>query len=213
VAFDDPASPASLASGTAVQRLARWRANTEQEEERDRRQRPSDPRAPWSGTWWSTPPSDLSRTTRDLGALGPVGLWAVEDSFGWDHATVRSVVVPGDAHVYEVDGPDAWADLCRRFPLEVTASRRHDWYRATGASGRWVIPDWSRAVEDFGAVHLTVDGYLQTAGRAVAVTADTSAVLAGWNPDETYWLTDPAPVTVAERPWARRNDTWVEDLP
>jgi len=213
VIFDDPASPTTPVARTD-EALSRWRAKTVQEETRAQRERPADPRAAWSGTWWSTPPRDLTRTTRRVGALGPVGLWLVEDAFNWDHATVSPVTVPADANMYEVDGPEAWSQLCRRFPLEVTASRRHDWYRTTGVADRWVIPDWSRAADEFDAVHLTAAGYLTTAGRPVAVTEDTSSVLAGWNPDETYWLTDVAPATEAERPWVRRDgDTWSEDLP
>ena len=105
-------------------------------------------------------------------------------------AAVQKVHVPHDARAYEIDSPEAWADLCRRYPWEVTASRRHDWYRTTGRSGRWVIPDWSRAAQDIDAIHLTVIGYLTTAGRAVPVDDERMTVLAGWDPDQTYWLTD-----------------------
>lgn len=212
VAFDDEASPTSAASGTAAEHLAHWRSEIEQSEIRARQERPSDPRANLSGTWWSTPPRDLTQTTRSLGALGPLGLRLVEDAFGWARATVRPVEVPGDADVYEVDGPESWAQLCRRYPFEVTASGRHDWFRTTGVAGTWVVPDWSRAAEEFDAIHLTVAGYLETAGRAVAVTDDTSSVLAGWDPDQTYWLTDVASATGAERGWVRRDDdTWSEE--
>lgn len=211
VVFDDEGSPTPSVSGTAAEHLARWRLDSEQSEIRARRERPSDPRANFSGAWWSTPPRELTRTTRSLGVAGPLGLQLVEDAFGWDRATVRPVEVPGDANVYEVDGPESWAQLCRRYPLDVTASRRHDWFRTTGAADAWVVPDWSRAAEDFDAIHLTVAGYLQTAGRAVAVTDDASCVLAGWNPDETYWLTDVALAPRAEREWVRRDDgTWRE---
>ena len=127
---------------------------------------------------------------------------------------MRSIDVPAEASVYEVDGPDAWSELCRRFPLEVTASRRHDWFRTTGAADRWVIPDWVRVADEFDAVHVTAAGYLTTAGRPVAVEEDASSVLAGWNPDETYWLTDPPPATEARQRWQRLDDdTWQEDPP
>jgi hypothetical protein len=40
-------------------------------------------------------------------------------------------------------------------------------------------------------VHLSVAGYLTTAPRALPLAADGAAtVLAGWNPDQTWWLTD-----------------------
>lgn len=211
VVFDDPASRTPIAQA-ATRTLSRWRDGAVEEEARALRERPADPRAAWSGTWWSTPPRDLTRTTRRLGAHGPVGLWLVEDAYDWERATVRSIDVPGGASVYEVDGPEAWSELCRRFPLEVTASRRHDWFRTTGAADRWVIPDWVRVAEEFDAVHVTTAGYLTTAGRPVAVVeGDISSVLAGWNPDETYWLTDPPPATEPHQRWHRLDDTWQVD--
>lgn len=199
---DGPAPP----SEPVAERLARWRQETAAEEARAARERPHDPSVSWSGTWWSTPPSDLRRTTRELTGLGPAGLWLVEDSGGWDEATTRAVTVPHDVTVYEVDGPQSWAELCRRYPLEVTASRRHDWYRTTGQDSRWVQPDWSRAADDLDGVHLTVAGYLTTAGRAIPVTEDLSTVLAGWNPDETFWLTDRVTLRCEGRSWTRDDE-------
>ncbi|WP_434613259.1 hypothetical protein [Arthrobacter sp. A5] len=89
------------------------------------------------GTWWWRPPSSLTQSTRALDGRGPVGLWPVEDSFGWQGATAEQIIVPFGARIYEIDGPEACAELDRRYPLEVTASRRHDWYRTTGRDGCW----------------------------------------------------------------------------
>ena len=209
VVFDDAATPPDQAAHTV---LSHWRDRARAEEAGARTDRPADPRASVSGTWWSTPPHDLTRTTRHLGADGPVGLRLVEDAYTWDRAVVRPVTVPAGANVYEVDGPQAWSELCGRFPLEVTASRRHDWFRTTGATDRWVIPDWVRVAEQFDAVHVSTVGYLRTAGRAVTVAAGTSTVLAGWNPDETYWLTDPPPGSGEHQRWRRLDEgTWRED--
>ncbi|MEO7124431.1 MAG: hypothetical protein ABI400_15220 [Lacisediminihabitans sp.] len=55
---------------------------------------------------------------------------------------------------------------------------------------------------DYDAVHLTVLGYLTTAGRALPVR-DSHTVLAGWNPDETYWLTDVLAESGAPSEWRR----------
>lgn len=91
----------------------------------------------------------------------------------------------------ELTGPDDWAELVGRHPLPVTASRRHDWYRTTGQDAAWLIPDWSSVAAEFDAVHLTVDGYLATAGRAVPVPGTAArTVLAGAAPDATWWLAD-----------------------
>ena len=207
VAFDDPQSTPSDEAADVV--LSRWRDRAREEEARAQRDRPADPRANVSGTWWSTPPHELMRTTRRHGGDGPVGLRLVEDAWNWEWASVRAVDVPAEWNTYEVDGARAWSELCRRFPLEVTASRRHDWFRTTGGTNRWVAPDWVRVADQFDAVHLTTAGYLSTAGRSVPVHADTSSVLAGWNPDETYWLTDPPTAAEAEAErWDRIHDGW-----
>lgn len=61
------------------------------------------------------------------------------------------------------------------------------WRETTGRDGRWWLPDWPAVAEDFDAVHVTVVGYLATAGWAVP-TADGATVLAGWGPGRTCWL-------------------------
>ncbi|MFE7417910.1 hypothetical protein [Rhodococcus sp. NPDC057529] len=176
------------AGSTTAEMLRDYRDRTAAEEVRAERDRPADPSANWSGWWWSTPPTRCS--SRRLFDRTPAGLWFVEDSMGWERAITRRVNIPAGARVYEVDGAQAWAELCRQFPVEVTAQKRHDWYRTTGRSGRWVIPDWPRLSERYEGVHLTVAGYLAAAGTAIAVDADTASVIAGWAPDHTYWLTD-----------------------
>ena len=157
-----------------------------------RRRRPA--AAAVSGAWWSTPPHGLLTTTAAAGEHGPIGLWAVEDSFGWERASVSAVPTPGSAAVAVIDGPDDWAALCRRASIDVsTTTRRHDWFRATGVDGDWVLPDWVELAEEFDAVHLTVRGWLATGGLAIPVGAGTASVVAGWTPDTTVWLRDPAP--------------------
>ncbi|NHB85872.1 hypothetical protein G7085_18525 [Tessaracoccus sp. HDW20] len=96
-----------------------------------------------SGFWWSRPPHWLRPSTRLVDGV-PVGMRLVEDAFGWRRATATRLQVAESARVYEVDSAAAWAGLCREFPLEVTAQRRHDWYRTTGREGRWVVADWGR---------------------------------------------------------------------
>lgn len=197
----------------APQTLDSWREDQVREEAAASRTRPSDPRANWSGIWWSNPPHHVTRTTRALEGRGPVGLWLVEDSLGWEEATVHQVEPPAVARVYEIDGQDAWAHLCERYPLEVSASRRHDWYRTTGRAGRWVIPDWSEVAEDFDAVHLSVSGYLATAGHAVPVTPDIATVLAGWGPDQTCWFSPIAEGDPDHQSWMRVHDQgWMPEF-
>lgn len=190
--------------------LREWREHTLAGERRAERERPSDPTASYSGEWWSAPVFAADSSTRDLGDLGAAGLYLVEDGMGWETARVLPLEVQPRS-VYEIDGPEAWAALCRRFPLEVTASRRHDWYRVTGLDTRWVIPDWSAVAAHHDGVHLTVSGYLTTAGRGVTVDETHSTVLAGWHPGETYWFRDVEPDRARAEKWLRddQRERWV----
>lgn len=190
VIFDEaPADETSLAPGDSHAALVRWRADTG-EYERSAVERPTDPAANWSGRWWSAPAlSGLINSTRALGAGGPVGLSLVEDSMGWTAAHCRPRRPRPGVSVFEIGRPEDWAELVRRYPLAVTRSRRHDWWRATGEDVEWAIPDYLAVAEDYDGVHLSVEGYLSTAGRALPA-GDASTVLAGWDPDQTWWLTD-----------------------
>jgi hypothetical protein len=175
-------------AGTAAE-LAAWHRVTA-EDEQSARERPEDPSAPWSGYWWSTPaPSRLPTTTRSIPGTGAVGLALVEDGLGWRAARCWPVAVRTDPRIYEISGPDQWTGLVGRYPMNVSKSRRHDWWRVTHWTGAWLIPDFAAVAEDYDAVPLSVAGYLATAGRAWPV-GDACTLLAGWNPDQTYWLTD-----------------------
>lgn len=189
--------------------------STVREEDRAARERPADPSVNCTGQWWSTP--NVRSSTRRLFDGGPAGLWFVEDSLGWERAAVRRVNIPPGSRVYEVDDARAWAELCRRFPVEVTAQKQDDWYRTTGRQGRWVIPDWVRCSERYAGVHLTVSGYLAAAGTAIDVDAETASVIAGWAPDETYWLTDAVDFEAGSHRWVRHNSrsdpVWIEATP
>lgn len=154
-----------------------------------KRERPSDVTANWSGTWWSRAPWELPSTTRTLFDGSPAGLWFVEDSLGWEHADTRRLGIPAGLRVFEIDTAAAWADLCARFPIEVTAQKRHDWYRTTGRDGAWVMSDWAKVAEHYDAVHLQVQAYLSAAGTAIPVDEQAATVIAGWDPDQTFWFT------------------------
>jgi hypothetical protein len=173
----------------AAEKLARWKAST-LADERQAADRPRDPAAPWSGRWWSTPSlSDLVTTTRSISGLGAVKLVLVEDGIGWKHAKVWPLAPASGSRLYELAEPTAWTGLVARYPLDVSLAKRHDWWRTTGVDGSWLMPDWSAVAADYDGVHLTVSGYLTTAGRYLGV-GQSGTVLAGWNPDETYWLND-----------------------
>ncbi|WP_312776566.1 hypothetical protein [Corynebacterium variabile] len=180
--------------------LTEWRAEELDTEEQAAHEYPVDPDqpVPFTGSWWSVPPDWFRgpKTTRTApGATMPVGQLLTEDSP--DNAfAVLPFTPPPDARVLEITGAKDWADLCREFPLEVTASRRHDWYRVTSRDGRWIIPDWAAVAGKWDAVHLTVAGYLNAATRSIPVPGngaatdgqDAASLIANWGPDVTYWL-------------------------
>jgi hypothetical protein len=201
---DDPAPLPRAPSQT----LTAWASDARAEEVRANKERPRDPHAPWSGTWWSFPQGTLHTVGRI-----PLGLNLIEDSFGEEHATV--IPVRGTGRTYEIRTGDDWVSLCDEYPLEVTASRRHDWFRCTGHDGMWVIPDWEKIAQRWDAVHLTTLAYLSSANRALQVDGDTFTVIAGWNPDTTIWLTDTARQWEGPRQhWQRPTyqETWTQTL-
>lgn len=187
VQWDDAPPKVIATEPLAVVRVAREKDILD--EQVAARERPADPAAPCSGYWWSRPALELLSSSRELFDGSPAGLWLVEDSLGWEGAESTRLGAAAGLRVFEIDTAEAWAELCARFPLEQTAQKRHDWYRTTGRVGRWVIPDWARVAEHYDAVHLHVAAYLAAAGTVIPVDAETATVIAGWNPDETYWFT------------------------
>lgn len=169
--------------------LAAWH-HVQTEEYTAGTERDPNPTANWSGEWGSHPPLTLPSSTRLLSDGSPAGLWLVEDSLGWERAASVGLIVPKGLSVFEIEDAADWAALCARFPIEVTAQKRHDWFRTTGRAGRWVVPDWVQVAEHYDAVHLQVGAYLAAAGVAIPVDdhTGTASMIAGWHPDETYWF-------------------------
>lgn len=161
-------------------------------EQRARAERPADPTAHWSGVWWARPsgvPSSSRLLACHTGAGDvPVHLQCIEDSLEINRALVSHLAIPEHVSVYEVDSAQAWAELCRRFPLDQSMEKRHDWFRATGRVGAWVIPDWAAVADAFDGVHLQVGTYLACAGEVIDVDDGVASSIAGWEPDVTYWF-------------------------
>lgn len=140
------------------------------------------------GEWWTFPFPGAISTTRRVGGLGALLLAGQEDGFGDVEAVVWPLAVSDEARIFEVASPGAWQALVAAYPRSATASYRHTW-AWTGWAGDWLVPRWSAVARDWDGVHLTVAGYLSTAGCSLPVgTART--LLGGWNPDQTYWLAD-----------------------
>lgn len=164
--------------------LETWGMDMRAEEVVAEVQPPQPPFTSYSNPWWSAPPRDMVSSVVDI----PEGLELVENSLYWDEAL--AIPISGTGATFEITSADDWVALCREFPLDVTASRRHVWHSVTGRDGKWVMPDWELVAEKYSAVHLTVFGYLNAATRFLSVDSDTGTVLAGFDPDKTFWLQD-----------------------
>ncbi|WP_417233750.1 hypothetical protein [Arthrobacter sp.] len=180
--------PAPQPTGAAA-KLAGWRERTLASERMA---------ATWSrslkrrtaSSWWSTPAlSDLVQTTRALPGLGSAGLLLVEDGAGWNRARIWPLAPTAGSRILEIREPADWVGLVERQPLEVTQTWRKTAYESTGLDATWLIPDFAAVAQEYDGVHLTAAGYLATAGRPLE-SGRGLTLLAGWDPDATYWLTD-----------------------
>jgi hypothetical protein len=144
-----------------------------------------------TGSWWSGPLGGTVWTSRgNVGDLPAVGLACAEDPLGEEEFEVWAVGIHPAARVYEVREPGDWGRLATSHPRDVTASRRHDWGRWTGREGQWILPDWRSVAAQWDGVHVSVAGYLSTAGIAVDSGGGAATLLAGWDADQTLWLRD-----------------------
>lgn len=201
--------------GSAHPSLAEHRSTVVEEERRLRRRAPADPAKSGSGEWWSAPIWPI-RAPRSAGLApdgSPLAAHLVEDSLGWETGTGTRLVAPAGARVFEIAAASDWTMLCRQFPLDVSQHKRGDWFHTTGRDGAWVIPDWAEVAMEYDGVHLSIAGYLEAAGRALVVDARACTVLAGWDPDTTYWFTADVRYDGEPRTWIQRAsdlDYWWE---
>jgi hypothetical protein len=161
-----------------------------------------------SSTWW-VPPMGIATgpTTRVAPDRGPLGLWLVEDSYGYDRASVYPVRYDRSPRIYEVGSADNWHDLVTRYPIDVTRARRSIWLDWSGHDGTWLLPDWTLVARDYDAVHVNVLGYLVTSGRVIQIDRESAATtLTGWSPGETYWLNDGLIASEQPAQWTADHD-------
>ena len=83
-----------------------------------------------------------------------------------------------------------------------------EWAETTGLHSpgqRWVMPDWAAISRHYDGVHLTVACHLAAATRAIFLDDRTASVIAGWDPDRTYWFAPVREDATATR-WARDDE-------
>ncbi|HJX77937.1 hypothetical protein [Glutamicibacter sp.] len=192
VEFDqpDPAGSVTSIEPGVVDKLLRWKENLIVTEARARADKPTPVTAMIGGEWWSKPSWELRATTGVFTNQQPIGVSCVEDAFNWEQAVTRKASVLPAVRVLEILTAIDWVQLCRSYGVEVTAHKRHDWYRTTGRDGAWMMPDWFAVAQDYDGVHLSIAGYLALAGECLEVDEKFATVIAGWDPDKTYWFTD-----------------------
>ena len=143
-----------------TEKLAAWRVSTVADEHAARERQPN-PATKWTGRWWSAPClADLASTTRPPPGSETWGPALTEDGLGLTEACCWPVMTTRTPRVYEISDATAWVELVASYPLQVTLSRRHDWWRVTGLTGDWLIPDYAAVAAEYDAVHLSVYGYL-----------------------------------------------------
>lgn len=171
--------------------LDAWFKHVTQREAGAGRYREEHPNAHIGGDWWSIPtPSNALLTTRSITGLGALELVLKEDPIHSDIARVWAVQIRDTPRIYEITTPADWVRLVASFPLEVTHTKRDLWGDSTGIQRRWFIPNWAEVANKYDGVHLSLIGYLSTAGIGLTLPFDSSCatVLAGWDPDGTWWL-------------------------
>jgi hypothetical protein len=159
-----------------------------------------------TAAWWSIPLSRNVLVTSRAVQQVPLLLLAGEDDLGRVDAVVHRMELPSAPRLYEVDSPDAWTTLVQLAPMDVTKSKGFTWGKSTTAAASWLLPNWSEIARNFDAVHLTVDGYLDTAGRPLPVDGGVT-MLAGMSPDATVWLRGPLQSLENQRVH-RSEETW-----
>jgi hypothetical protein len=209
--------PGRLASpGPAKERLDTWKECQDGEEEwfRGQTQEGAMFGPDFGGAWWSIPFATdnanaigafLPSSTRRLTSLGAISLALGEDGDGLDQAFLCRVHPSTEVRVYEVHTKGDWAGLVEWYPFSAKWSRRAVWKQSTGRNEHWFLPDFAAVSNDFDGIHLSVAGYLSAAGEVIDLQ-DGATMIAGWGPDETYWLTDDFTVEPKPEKWERIGD-------
>ncbi|WP_159613416.1 hypothetical protein [Glutamicibacter sp. JC586] len=175
---------------TGIESLLAWKEHVIVTEARSVRTSKKYSLGTFSGEWWSAPSMYVDSTCGEFSDGQPVGLSCVEDGFGWEKATATKVDIPRSDKVLEISSAEQWVKLCQDHGIEVTWQKRHDWYHVTGRDGAWVIPDWLAVARNYDGVHLSIGAYLALAGECLSVDTKFATIMAGWDPDKTYWFID-----------------------
>lgn len=206
----------------AAPMLERWRQPCDPASQIELIERDNEPGKPFDpswdvsaqrwGVWWSFPTADDSMGVGVRATPGPyfgapcVAAWGVEDAT-WDSpwlpaidgvvstpATLRTrpIQVPDAPRVFEVTGPQDWAELTERFGAQARMASWDEWLlgryvKRERDRARFAVIDWRQVYDRYDAVHVTQWGYVTTAYAPIQTSLGLTT-LAGWGPDVTLWL-------------------------
>jgi len=86
-----------------------------------------------------------------------------------------------EVRVFEIDGPEAWHDLCLRYPATCREDDR-------------LVPNWGAASEDWDGVHMSFGGLL-TCEQVRHESPAGWSKQEFWHAEQTFWLRSLATIT------------------
>ena len=133
---------------------------------------------------WGFCTSTLIQETSSMFAAIDCGVGDIRQAYSGPPYAFWQMTVDTSARVFEIDGPQAWHNLCVRYPAEGTADRGSPDF--SGDKGR-LVPDWFAVAADWDAVHLTFGGLL-TAEQVRVGSPSGWTYHWAWDYEQTMWL-------------------------
>lgn len=194
----------SISTSGRIGGLATWREEaTKTFARRDMRKKPG---KRVRGPWWSTPePAGLHTSYGSGYGLPAVGLTYIEDDFGLRESLIAPIFADNSLRVREIRHAADWLHLVEEYPLNVSATRSATWFDYSGMESDWWIPDYVAVAAGYDVVHVHTLAYLEVAGLPLSALGG-STMLAGWNPDASFWLTGEGAPGRRER-WVRDSES------
>lgn len=147
-------------------------------------------------TWWVAPAGALVSSRGPVFGFACVISAAPDDHWMKDEQdSLWAVDVLDGARIFEIQAREDWSRLVATYPRKGEGFLTFDWGPAPHPGARLLLPDWRRVAQDWDAVHVSFAGYLAASYESIPIDESHYAILAGWHPDATSWLTGRARAT------------------
>lgn len=144
-------------------------------------------------TWWVSPAGALVSSRGPVFGSPCVIAAAQDDHWMKDERdSLWAVEVSDGARIFEIQEKEDWSRLVSTYPRQGEGFLTFDWGPPPNPGARLLLPDWRRIAQDWDAVHVSFAGYLAASYESIPIDGSHYAVLAGWHPDGTSWLTGQA---------------------